>query len=143
VIGISRDLGDVDSSGTYQDACHLAHAQRITTAPRRLLAQIPGLRLTEMSESSVCCGSAGIYNLTQPEMAARLGRRKADNVLATRAQIVATANPGCALQMASHLREKESPMTVKHVIELLDESYANYSDATSRSRSLSAASTEA
>jgi glycolate oxidase iron-sulfur subunit len=114
----------VDAVVTYQDACHLAHAQRVTAAPRRLLAQIPGVSLREMNESSVCCGSAGIYNLTQPEMANRLGKRKAENVAATNAEIVATANPGCALQMRAHLRRVGSPMDVKHVIELLDEAYA-------------------
>jgi glycolate oxidase iron-sulfur subunit len=136
-------MGRVDAMVTYQDACHLAHAQRITAAPRRLLAQIPGITLREMKESSVCCGSAGIYNVTQPEMARRLGARKAENVAATGAEIVATANPGCALQMRSHLRENNSPMNVQHVIELLDQAYVNYMDATSRSRSFSAASSDA
>jgi glycolate oxidase iron-sulfur subunit len=142
-IGLAPDLGRVERDVTYQDACHLAHAQRITAAPRRLLAQIPGLRLIEMNESSLCCGSAGIYNVTQPEMARRLGERKAANVAATNAQVVATANPGCALQMTAHLREKNSSIGVKHAIELLDEAYENYSVATMRSRSLSAASNEA
>jgi glycolate oxidase iron-sulfur subunit len=142
-IGISTHLGPVENVVTYQDACHLAHAQRITAPPRRLLSQIPGLRVVEMNESSVCCGSAGIYNITQPEMAHRLGERKAENVAATQAEIVATANPGCALQMTAHLRERNSPIRVKHVIELLDESYANYSEATMRSRSFSAASSDA
>jgi glycolate oxidase iron-sulfur subunit len=141
-IGLAPDLGTVSETVTYQDACHLAHAQRITAPPRRLLAQIPGLRLTEMNESSLCCGSAGIYNVTQPEMARRLGERKAANVIGTHANVVATANPGCALQMTAHLRERNSPIRVKHVIELLDEAYANYSDATMRSRSFSAASSE-
>jgi glycolate oxidase iron-sulfur subunit len=141
-IGLSPGLGHVDAIVTYQDACHLAHAQRITAAPRRLLSQIPGLRLTEMDESSLCCGSAGIYNLTQPDMAHRLGERKASNVVATGAQTVATANPGCALQMTAHLRKKNSPIAVKQVIELLDEAYRNYSDAAMRSRSFSAASSE-
>jgi glycolate oxidase iron-sulfur subunit len=117
-------MGHLDAVVTYQDACHLAHAQRITAPPRRLLAQIPGVELREMNESSVCCGSAGIYNVTQPEMAKRLGRRKAENVAASHAEVVATANPGCALQMTAHLREKESPIAVKHVIELLDEAYS-------------------
>lgn len=139
-IGLSPDLGRVDAVVTYQDACHLAHAQRITAAPRRLLAQIPGLRLVEMNESSLCCGSAGIYNVTQPEMAHRLGERKVRNVIDTHAQTVATANPGCAMQMTAHLREQNSPIRVKHAIELLDEAYANYNDAASRSRSLSAES---
>ncbi len=139
-IGLAPGMGALDTVVTYQDPCHLAHAQRITAAPRRLLRQIPGLTLREMNESSVCCGSAGIYNITQPEMAKRLGRRKAENAVATQAEIVATANPGCAMQVAASLGEKESPMRVKHVIELLDEAYANYNEAASRSRSLSAAS---
>ena len=139
----NEHLGRIERTVTYQDACHLAHAQRITAPPRRLLSQIPGLRLVEMRESSLCCGSAGIYNVTQPEMARRLGERKAQNVADTDAEIVATANPGCALQMAAHLREKNNSITVKHVIELLDESYANYNEAASRSRSFSAASSEA
>lgn len=142
-IGLAPGLGVLDCAVTYQDACHLAHAQRITAAPRRLLAQIPGVRLLEMNESSLCCGSAGIYNVTQPEMASRLGERKAKNAAATQADVVATANPGCALQLTAHLRKQESPMRVRHVIELLDDAYANYSDATMRSRSFSAASTEA
>lgn len=139
-IGLSSELGRLEAVVTYQDACHLAHAQRITAAPRRLLSQIPGLQLVEMDESSLCCGSAGIYNVTQPEMAQRLGERKVKNVIATSAQTVTTANPGCALQMTAHLRQQNSPIRVKHVIELLDESYANYNDAGMRSRSLSAAS---
>jgi glycolate oxidase iron-sulfur subunit len=124
-IGLAPGMRDVDAAVTYQDACHLAHAQRIVAAPRRLLAKIPGVRLTEMNESSICCGSAGIYNLTQPEMADRLGKRKAENVRATDADVVATSNPGCAMQMQSHLRKLNSPMRVKHVIELLDEAYAS------------------
>ncbi len=139
-IGLNRAIGAVDATVTYQDPCHLAHAQRITEAPRRLLRSIPGLTLREMDESSVCCGSAGIYNLTQPEMSRRLGTRKAENAAATQAEIVATANPGCAMQVAAYLKERESPMRVMHVIELIDEAYENYSEAMSRSRSLSAAS---
>lgn len=108
---------------TYQDACHLAHAQRITAPPRRLLAKIPGLELREMEESSLCCGSAGIYNVTQPEMAQRLGRRKVEHIAAVSPQIVATANPGCALQMRNGLdRAGHRAVAVKHVVELLDES---------------------
>jgi glycolate oxidase iron-sulfur subunit len=110
---------------TYQDACHLAHAQRITAPPRRLLAQIPGLELREMDESSLCCGSAGIYNVTQPEMAQRLQRRKVDRILEVAPEIVATANPGCALQIRNGLdRDGAQHVAVKHVIELLDESLA-------------------
>jgi glycolate oxidase iron-sulfur subunit len=118
-------LGPLTGIVTYQDACHLAHAQRITAAPRRLLAAIPGLELREMEESSLCCGSAGIYNVTQPEMAQRLQRRKVEHVLAVAPQIVATANPGCALQMRNGLdRAGASAVAVVHVVQLLDESLA-------------------
>ena len=116
-------LGPLAGVVTYQDACHLAHAQRITAPPRRLLAQIPGLELREMAESSLCCGSAGIYNVQQPEMARRLGRRKVDHVLEVAPEIVATANPGCALQIRNGLdRAGAHGVAVKHVVQLLDES---------------------
>jgi glycolate oxidase iron-sulfur subunit len=125
-LGLAPELGALDRTVSYQDACHLAHAQRITAAPRRLLAAIPGLVLREMNESSLCCGSAGIYNVTQPEMAGRLGARKVENALATGADIIATANPGCALQIAAGLRKAGSTVRVAHIVELLDESYAAY-----------------
>ncbi|MEA2687875.1 MAG: glycolate oxidase iron-sulfur subunit [Candidatus Eremiobacteraeota bacterium] len=116
-------LGALRAVVTYQDACHLAHAQRITAPPRRLLAAIPGLEIREMAESSLCCGSAGIYNVTQPDMAQRLQRRKVDRILEIAPEIVATGNPGCALQMRNGLdRAGASNVAVKHVIELLDES---------------------
>ena len=118
-----RSLGVLHEIVTYQDACHLAHAQRITAAPRRLLAQIPGLELREMDESSLCCGSAGIYNVTQPEMAQRLQRRKVERVLEVAPETVATANPGCALQIRNGLdRADAGDVAIKHVIQLLDES---------------------
>jgi len=131
-IGIVRELGAVERTVTYEEPCHLAHAQRITAAPRRLLKAIPGLQLREMNESSVCCGSAGVYNVTQPEMSQRLKRRKIENACATGAAAIATANPGCALQLESGLREASAQLDVVKVIELLDESYRNYSVATSR-----------
>jgi glycolate oxidase iron-sulfur subunit len=114
----------IEADVTYQEPCHLAHAQRVTAAPRRLLRSIPGLRLVEMNESAVCCGSAGVYNLTQPEMAERLQRRKVANVTSTGATVVATANPGCALQVAAGLREAGYDARVAHVVELLDEAYS-------------------
>ena len=123
-VGIGPGLGQIDASVTYQDPCHLAHAQRITAAPRRLLAQIPGLELREMQESSLCCGSAGIYNITQPEMAGRLGRRKVEHVVDAAPDILATANPGCALQIANGLRNAGHNIEVLHVVQLLDRSYA-------------------
>jgi glycolate oxidase iron-sulfur subunit len=109
---------------TYQEPCHLAHAQRISAAPRRLLRAIPGLELHEMHESALCCGSAGIYNITQPAMAAQLGARKLDHAQATGAEVIATANPGCHLQLAGGLRQRGSTMRVRHIVELLDEAYS-------------------
>lgn len=113
----------IDATVTYQEPCHLVHAQRVAGAPRRLLGRIPGLQLVEMRESAVCCGSAGIYNLTQPEMSARLARRKVEAIQQTGAQIVATANPGCAAQVEAGLREIRYHAAVKHIVELLDEAY--------------------
>lgn len=125
-VGISPELGPLERTVTYQEPCHLAHAQRIVAAPRRLLARIPGLRLREMPESSLCCGSAGIYNLTQPEMARRLQARKVERIKSVDPEIVVTANPGCALQISAGLRESGKEIAVKHIVELLDESYAAY-----------------
>jgi glycolate oxidase iron-sulfur subunit len=139
-IGIAPELGPLDAIVTYQEPCHLAHAQRIAAAPRRLLARIPGIELREMEESSLCCGSAGVYNVTQPAMAQKLGRRKIENIVAVRPNIVATANPGCALQVTSGLRAAGQDIAVKHIVELLDDSYAAYKP-TSRASSASAAST--
>jgi len=87
----------------YHDACHLAHAQGVRLQPRELLRGIPGIELLEPAEWELCCGSAGIYNLLQPEAAGKLGARKAENLRATGADAIAAANPGCALQIAKHL----------------------------------------
>ena len=108
---------------TMQDPCHLAHAQRITEAPRQLLSSIPGLQLVEMAESSLCCGSAGFYSLIQRDMSKRLGERKARNALATEAEIVASANPGCMAQLEQALKNAGSSARVRHVVEILDEAY--------------------
>ncbi|MFV9507281.1 MAG: (Fe-S)-binding protein [Oscillochloridaceae bacterium umkhey_bin13] len=116
-------LGKLDVSVTFQEPCHLAHAQRITVQPRTLLRAIPGLELREMHESSLCCGSAGVYNVTQPEMAMQLGARKVNNALATGAKVIATGNPGCALQLAGELRRRGEDVQVRYIVELLDESY--------------------
>lgn len=123
----TRDLKPVHATVTYQEPCHLAHAQRISAQPRALLQAIPGLLLKEMHESSLCCGSAGIYNITEPEMAARLGNRKLDNAEATSADIIVTANPGCHLQLAGGLRRRGSAMRVLHIIEVLDQAYTGKS----------------
>jgi len=138
-IGISTELGPLAAVVTYQEPCHLAHAQRISAAPRRLLAQIPGLELREMAESSLCCGSAGIYNVTQPEMAARLQARKVARINEVAPEIVVTANPGCALQLENGLRKDGRAIAVRHIVELLDASYANYKSPT-RTPSLTASS---
>jgi glycolate oxidase iron-sulfur subunit len=114
----------LDLVATYQDPCHLAHAQRITQPPRALLRSIPGLELREMAESTLCCGSAGVYNLTNPRESAQLQRRKLDHALATGAGVIATANPGCLLQLRAGLRERRSDVQVRHVVELLDEASA-------------------
>ncbi|WP_097653451.1 (Fe-S)-binding protein [Candidatus Chloroploca asiatica] len=121
-------LAPLPISVTYQEPCHLAHAQRITAEPRQLLRAIPELELREMNESSLCCGSAGVYNVTQPEMAAQLGARKVKNALATGAKVIATANPGCALQLAGELRRRGEEVQVRYIVELLDESYRRKMD---------------
>jgi glycolate oxidase iron-sulfur subunit len=106
----------------YQDACHLAHAQGIREQPRRLLRGIPGIELKELVEAEICCGSAGTYNLLNPEPARELGERKARNVLATGAQIMVTANPGCWMQVATTLARMGKRMPVAHTVQVLDAS---------------------
>jgi glycolate oxidase iron-sulfur subunit len=106
----------------YHDACHLAHAQGIRAEPRALLRGIPGLEVLEPEEWEICCGSAGIYNLLQTDAAADLGRRKAANLLATGADAIVAGNPGCALQIASHLEAAGRPLPIYHPMELLDRS---------------------
>ena len=104
----------------YHDPCHLAHAQGVRAQPRELLEAIPELELAEPDEWEICCGSAGVYNLLEPDAAAELGRRKAENLLATGAGAVAAANPGCALQIEAHSEAIGSPLRVYHPVELLD-----------------------
>ncbi|MGZ7031684.1 MAG: (Fe-S)-binding protein [Thermoanaerobaculia bacterium] len=106
----------------YHDACHLAHAQKIRAAPRQLLRGIPGLELVEIPDSEQCCGSAGIYNLIQPESAGEIGARKVANVLSTKAELLASANPGCTLQIQKILRESGLKLRSAHPIEILDAS---------------------
>lgn len=108
---------------TYHEACHLCHGQKITTQPRQILRSIPGLQLVELSESTWCCGSAGIYNLTQPEMAQTLLDRKVGHLKNTQAQVVATGNPGCLLQVQNGVRAQGVEMRVAHPITLLAEAY--------------------
>ncbi len=122
-LGLVRPEGEIRAVATYHDACHLLHAQKIHDAPRRLLAQIPGLQLRDLPESDLCCGAAGTYNLTQPEMSARLSRRKLENIKQTGARIAITSNAGCALQIAREAREQREQLIVVHPMELLDWSY--------------------
>jgi glycolate oxidase iron-sulfur subunit len=105
----------------YQDACHLLHAQRISRQPRTILRQVPGVELVEIGEAGLCCGSAGVYNLTNPEPATQLQARKVDNILAAQPTTVVTGNPGCLLQLKAGLAERNSHIQVRHLAEVLDE----------------------
>jgi glycolate oxidase iron-sulfur subunit len=109
-------------SVAYHDACHLGHAQGIRSQPRQLLQQIPGLELREIPEADICCGSAGIYNILNPEPARELGDRKAANIVSTGAQLLVTANPGCLMQVTSAIERSGHPMGTAHTIEVLDAS---------------------
>jgi len=106
----------------YHDACHLSHAQAVRAQPRALLRGIPGLRLAEIAEGEICCGSAGVYNLLQPEPARELGDRKAANVLATGAELLVTANPGCLMQVGRSMRRTGGTIALAHTVEVLDAS---------------------
>jgi Fe-S oxidoreductase len=108
---------------TYQDSCHLVHAQRVRSAPRELLRAIPGLELVELEAPDRCCGSAGVYSFAQREMSLRLLDEKMQDVASTGAQVIATANPGCMMQLEAGLRRHNLPGRVVHVVELLDEAY--------------------
>ena len=108
---------------TYHEACHLCHGQKITTPPRQVLRAIPNLKLVELPESTWCCGSAGIYNLVQPEMAGELLERKLKHIRSTRCEIVATGNPGCLLQIMNGARQAGWPLRVVHPVSLLAEAY--------------------
>ncbi len=123
-VGTDGDLGRLALTVTYQEPCHLAHAQRITAAPRALLARVRDLELREMSESDVCCGSAGSYNLTQPAFADALLERKLDAIVKTGAQAVVSANPGCMLQVSAGLTRRGRDVPVLHVVEVLDRAMA-------------------
>jgi glycolate oxidase iron-sulfur subunit len=120
--GRAPELHPLPLRVAFQDSCHLAHAQRIREEPRALLRSIPELDLAEPAEQELCCGSAGIYNLVQPEAARELGDRKAANVLATAADVYASANPGCLLQVTAALRRAGRPLTAAHPVELVDAS---------------------
>jgi glycolate oxidase iron-sulfur subunit len=108
---------------TYHESCHLVHGQKVSVPPRRVLRLLPGVRLVELPESTWCCGSAGVYAITQPEQAERLLGRKTANIVATGATVVATANPGCHLQIARGLSASGAPIEVAHPVSLLARAY--------------------
>jgi glycolate oxidase iron-sulfur subunit len=124
-IDFNRNFAAMKVRATYQDPCHLGHAQRIQSAPRKLLAAVPGLELVELKESEICCGSAGIYNVAHNEMAERLLVNKMRRIKETGADLILTANPGCLLQLRSGVARSSRPdRRVLHVVELLDSAYA-------------------
>lgn len=113
-------LADEPITLVYQDACHLLHGQKISVQPRQLLRQIPGIKLREPIDAALCCGSAGVYNLLQPEVAEELGQQKVQNLLNTGAHLIASANPGCTMQITKHLKLQGKEISVMHPMELLD-----------------------
>jgi glycolate oxidase iron-sulfur subunit len=123
-IELNPAMKPVNATVTYQDSCHLAHGQKIRSAPRKLLRAIPGIEFREMPMADACCGSAGIYNALHTDMSMRILEKKMDNVNIVSAQIVATANPGCMLQLRAGVRKwGQKDVRVAHVIEILDEAY--------------------
>jgi glycolate oxidase iron-sulfur subunit len=124
-IELNPQMGPVNATVTYQDSCHLAHGQRVRTAPRKLLAAVPGVTLREMPGADLCCGSAGIYNVVQSEMSSQILGHKMESVNTTGATIIATANPGCMLQLQAGVRAHGSGQRVMHVVEVLDLAYKN------------------
>jgi glycolate oxidase iron-sulfur subunit len=122
-VGLTTNLNSLTEEEltiVYQDACHLLHGQKISVQPRQLLKKIPLVKLKEPLDAALCCGSAGVYNMLQPEVAEELGRQKVANLLNTGAQLIASSNPGCSLQIKKHLELKGKVIALKHPIELLD-----------------------
>ena len=126
--GLSAAPGPLRVRVAYDDPCHLLHGQRIKDQPRAMLAAIPELSVLPLSEADWCCGSAGTYNVTQPELSAKLLERKVGHITSTGAQIVVTANPGCQMQIAAGLRAARAPITVVHLMDLLDRAYRESGD---------------
>ena len=122
-IELNRNMRPVPVTVTYQDSCHLAHGQKVRVQPRRLLAAVPGLQFREMPLSDLCCGSAGIYNVVENEMAMAVLEKKMQHVNSTNAEVIATANPGCMLQLEAGARLHGRGQRVMHVVEILDDAY--------------------
>jgi glycolate oxidase iron-sulfur subunit len=124
-IGMPAPQREVKMRVSYQDACHLAHAQRIKKQPRDLIRSIPGVELVEMRHPDICCGAAGLYSTMEPEMSSRILSEKLDDLLGTDADVVVTANPGCQMQLESGLRSRGSTMRIEHVSDLLVRAFLN------------------
>ena len=122
-LGLREPLGETKMKIAYHDACHLANAQNVRREPRDLLRAIPGVELCEVADAHLCCGSAGTYNIDQPEIAASLGQQKAGAVLATGASLVASGNIGCLTQLRVHLEKTGSPIRVRHTMQVLRDAY--------------------
>jgi glycolate oxidase iron-sulfur subunit len=118
-IGLPEPKREVKMRVTYQDACHLAHAQKIKKQPRDLMRALPGVEWVEMRHAEICCGAAGLYSTLEPEMSNRILQEKLDDVLATNADVLAVANPGCQMQLEAGLKKRGSAMKVEHVAEIL------------------------
>jgi glycolate oxidase iron-sulfur subunit len=123
-IGLRDDFGVVRGRVTYQDACHLAHGQRIREDPRALLASIPGLEFVEMRDADRCCGAAGVYSITHPDMSERILAEKMARVDATGADTVVVTNPGCHMQLLAGASANGRRLRVRHLVEMLDEAYS-------------------
>ena len=128
-IEFNKEFAVTRLRATYQDSCHLAHAQKIRSAPRKLLAAVPGLELVELKEAEVCCGSAGIYNVVHNELAEKLLQSKMRRIDETKAELILTANPGCLLQLRAGVSRAGGDRRVLHVVELLDEAYQGLGSA--------------
>jgi glycolate oxidase iron-sulfur subunit len=123
-LGLVGKLGAVNMTVTYQDPCHLAHGQRIRSQPRNLLQSVPGLKLVEMEGSDRCCGSAGIYNITHPEMSRHLLKEKMQTIGSTNAEAIVAPNPGCMLQFRFGAQQFGPSVEVYHLMDLLERSYS-------------------
>jgi glycolate oxidase iron-sulfur subunit len=123
--GLTAAPGPLHVRVAYDDPCHLLHGQKIKDQPRAMLAAIPELSVLPLNEADWCCGSAGTYNVTQPELSAKLLQRKVGHITSSGAQLVVTANPGCQMQIAAGLRAARAPVTVIHVMDLLDRAYSD------------------
>jgi len=122
-IGMRDDFGEVKGRATYQDACHLAHGQRIREDPRALLRAIPGLEYVEMRDADRCCGAAGVYSITHPDMSQRILNEKMTRIDATGADTVVVTNPGCHMQLLAGQASGGRSVRVRHLIEIIDEAY--------------------